>query len=122
MELIEAGNLTGLLDLLAAKQRPLAELQRVQRAIDPFRAQDPAAIAAGNRPRPATPAPGHRGVRPAAAGDPRARKNRARRSWSRRRDEAAVRLQGMHAAGQARGAYAASGRTTFSQLDLLSDG
>ena len=32
LELVDAGNLTGLLDVLSAKQRPLAELQRVERA------------------------------------------------------------------------------------------
>ena len=41
---------------------------------------------------------------------------------SRRRDEAAARLQGMHAAGQARGAYTAPSQPGFSQLNLLSDG
>ncbi len=41
LELIEAENLSGLLDLLSAKQRPLLELQRAERAINPFRAQDP---------------------------------------------------------------------------------
>jgi hypothetical protein len=42
LELIEAGSLTALLDLLSVKQRPLRELQRLERALDPFRGQDPA--------------------------------------------------------------------------------
>ncbi len=121
LELIDAGNLTGLLDLLAAKQRPLAELQRVQRAIDPFRAQDPA-----NR-RWQSP-----DARDACARDIDEcdrllreileREKKSEEILSRRRDETAVCLQGMHAAGQARGAYAASGRIDVSQLNLLSDG
>jgi hypothetical protein len=40
----------------------------------------------------------------------------------RRRDLAAVQLQGIHAAGQARGAYTAASHAEFNQLNLLSDG
>ena len=42
LELIEAGDLTALLELLSAKQRPLSELQRAERALGPFRAQNAA--------------------------------------------------------------------------------
>jgi hypothetical protein len=121
LELIEAGNLTGLLDVLSAKQRPLLELQRAERAIDPFRSQDP------QRRRWQSPE-----VRAACAGQIAAcdqllreiiaQEKRSEEIMSRRRDQAAAQLQGMHAAGQARGAYTAPGCPGFSQLNLLSDG
>ncbi len=41
MELIDQGNVSGLLDLLAIKQKPLHDIQRIEKALDPFRAQDP---------------------------------------------------------------------------------
>lgn len=42
MVLIEQGDMDGLLALLATKQRSLDELQRIERALDPFRREDPA--------------------------------------------------------------------------------
>lgn len=41
LALIDEGNMTSLMDVLAAKQRPLVTLQRIERALDPFRKQDP---------------------------------------------------------------------------------
>ncbi len=41
MEMVHAGSMTQLLDLLAVKQRFLLELQRIERDLDPFRSQDP---------------------------------------------------------------------------------
>jgi flagellar biosynthesis/type III secretory pathway chaperone len=41
LELVKADRITELLDLLAAKQRLLAELRRIERGLDPFRDQDP---------------------------------------------------------------------------------
>ena len=40
-ELIDQGNITGLLDLLTVKQKPLSDIQRIERALDPYRTQDP---------------------------------------------------------------------------------
>ena len=108
LELIEAGNLTGLLDVLSAKQRPLLELQRAERAIDPFRSQDPQRRRWQSPEVRAACAAADRGVRPVAAGDYRPGKTE-RRDLSRRRDQAAAQLHGMHAAGQARGAYSRRG-------------
>jgi hypothetical protein len=121
LELIEAGNLSGLLDLLGAKQRPLLELQRAERAIDPFRAQDP------QRRRWQSPEARALCARQIEECDALLREILAQEReseavLSRRRDEAAARLQGMHAAGQARGAYTAPAQPAFSQLNLLSDG
>ncbi len=121
LELIEAGNLTGLLDLLSAKQRPLLELQRAERAIGPFRSQDP------ERRRWQSPE-----VRAACAKQLEdcdqllreiiAQDKQSEATLSRRRDQAAAQLQGMHAAGQARGAYTAPARQILNQLNLLSNG
>jgi len=41
LELIGAGNMTGLLDLLAAKQPAVGRLQQIEQALEPFRGQDP---------------------------------------------------------------------------------
>lgn len=41
MELIDQGELAALLDLLAVKQRSIARLQQIERALDPFRDQPP---------------------------------------------------------------------------------
>lgn len=41
LALVQGGDLTDLLKLLAAKQTVLAQLARIQRELDPFRAQEP---------------------------------------------------------------------------------
>ncbi|HID77729.1 MAG TPA: hypothetical protein EYP56_17255 [Planctomycetaceae bacterium] len=41
VSLVEGGDLTRLLDVLGAKQRLLWELERIERALDPFRGQNP---------------------------------------------------------------------------------
>ena len=41
LALIDEGNMASLMDILSAKQRPLVTLQRIERALDPFRKQDP---------------------------------------------------------------------------------
>ena len=120
LELIDGGNMTALLDLLAAKQRTIAQLQRIERALDPFRGQDP-----GQR-RWRTPQ-----NRAACSeqlqqcemllGEIIGQEKCSESSLTRRRDEAAVRLQGVHLAGVARGAYTAQPQPNVSQLDLLSE-
>ena len=40
-ELIDRGDVTGLLDLLSVKQKPLSDIQRIEKALDPYRRQDP---------------------------------------------------------------------------------
>jgi hypothetical protein len=120
LELIDGGNMTALLDLLAAKQRTIAQLQRIERALDPFRGQDP------ERRR-------WRTLQDRAAcseqlqqcemllGEIISQEKCSEGSLTRRRDEAAVRLQGAHLAGVARGAYTAQPQFNVSQLDLLSE-
>ncbi len=41
LELIDQGNVSGLLDVLAVKQKPLHDIQRIEKALDPYRGQDP---------------------------------------------------------------------------------
>ena len=41
LALIEEGDMNALLDLLTTKQRSLIELQRIERALDPFRGENP---------------------------------------------------------------------------------
>ena len=41
LELIDQGNVTGLLDVLSVKQKPLSDIQRIEKALDPYRGQDP---------------------------------------------------------------------------------
>ena len=41
MELIDEGDITALLDVLSVKQKPLSDIQRVEKALDPYRGQDP---------------------------------------------------------------------------------
>lgn len=120
MDFVADGEMARLLDVLATKQRVLNDLQRVERALDPFRDQDPAERVWRN---------------------PEARKDcatmldecqqllreaveRERQSEAAlivRRDEAAVRLHGAHAASRARGAYTGESRASVSQLDLSSE-
>ena len=119
-ELIDAGNMTALLDLLARRQRLLVQLQQIERALSPFRNQD-----ADNR---------HwrsdedrracaEQLRQCEAllGEIIAREKRNESTLKRRRDEVALQLQGVHAAEVARGAYTAAPRNGTNQLDLLSD-
>lgn len=120
MEFVADGEMARLLDVLAAKQRVLNDLQRVERALDPFRDQDPES----------------RVWRNAEARADCARlldecerllqetveqERQSEAALTVRRDEAAVKLHGAHAAGRARGAYSSQNPTSISQLDLSSE-
>ena len=119
-ELIDAGNMTALLDMLAHRQRLLVQLQQIERALGPFRNQD-----ADNR---------HwrseedrracaEQLRQCEAllGEIIDREKRNETTLKRRRDEVALQLKGAHAAEVARGAYTATPQHGVNQLDLLSD-
>lgn len=121
MDFVVDGDMGKLLDVLSAKQRVLNNLQHVERALDPFRDQDPET----------------RTWRSAEARAGCARmldecetllketveqERQSEAALTVRRDEAAVRLHGAHAAGRARGAYRDSGSSTISQIDLSSEG
>lgn len=103
-EVVESGSMTDLLDVLAAKQRLLSRLEQTERELDPFRGQDP------EQRRWRTPQ-----LRQACA-DKLAQcatllreiitqEKESERDLIRRRDQAAVRLQGAHRADEARCAY-----------------
>jgi len=119
LELIDEANMTALLDVLMAKQRPLQELQQIERALDPFRDQDP-------------------DQRRWRTGEDRrlcteqlqqcerllaeiiSQEKCSEGALLRRRDEAASRLQSAQLAGQARQAYTAEPHRQTEQIDLYS--
>ncbi|MGI6416507.1 MAG: hypothetical protein ACOX1P_12625 [Thermoguttaceae bacterium] len=120
LQLVCEGSMGQLLDVLAAKQRLLDALERVERWLDPFRGQDP----------------GTRQWRSAEARDACAelldecerllhvtvqQERESEAALMVRRDEAAERLQNAHLADQARGAYARGGAGPIRQLDLTSE-
>ena len=120
VELIEAVDMTGLLDLLAVKQRSLMKLQQIEKALDPFRDQDP------DSRRWRTPELRHRCSRQlqeceTLLSEIVGREKTAEETLSLRRDQAAQRLQGAHLAGQARQAYVPEVPSQLNQLDLLSE-
>jgi hypothetical protein len=119
LELIDEGEMTALLEVLTAKQRLLEKLQQIERALDPFRGQDP------DRRRWRT-------------GDDRrlcheqlqhcerllaeiiSQEKCSESGLLRRRDAAASRLQSAHRAGEAREAYTAQPHSRVQQIDLVS--
>lgn len=120
LELVGEGGMGQLLDVLAAKQRLLDSLQQIERALDPFRGQDPGARRWRND--------------EARAGCARlldecasllretvAQERESEAALTVRRDEAAERLQTAHLAGQARGAYTCGKPGPIRQLDLTSE-
>ena len=119
-ELIDEGNMAALLDVLAIKQQSLLKLQEIEKALDPFRDQDPE-----RRPW-RTPEDRRRCAEQLRQcetlfGEIVSREKCSEATLVRRRDEAATRLQGVHRAGQARGAYTAQPNDHVNQIDLLSD-
>lgn len=119
MELIEAQDMTQLLNVLAAKHRLLIELQQLERRLDPFRGQDPQAR------RWRTPELHERCARTIAASEQLFREvleqeRVAEASLRRHRDEAAARLHGAQLASHARGAYVPQAPHT-GRLDVISE-
>ena len=120
MELIAQGNVTSLLDVLTVKQKPLSDLNRIERALDPYRTQ--------NAEQRQWRSPDER----AACGrlvseceailkETVAMEKHCENVMVQQRDATAVRLQQLRAAGQAQGAYVTSRRADISQLDLTSE-
>jgi hypothetical protein len=116
-ELIQAGDMTQLLKLLAAKQRLLAALVSLERELDPFRGEDPEArqwSSAEHR---------QRCAKNAAACEELLRsiveqERKSEAHMKLRRDEAAARLHGAHSVSAAHQAYAAETIPASGQLDL----
>lgn len=118
--LIDAGEITELLRLLADKQRLIDELHRLERELDPFRGQDPDRRAwASDAER----------LRCASLAEQSTRllsevldcEKRCEEMLQRRRDDTAERLAAVQTAGMARGAYSAQDDYSVSTLDLSTD-
>jgi len=120
LELVRRGSMTDLLDVLAAKQQVLLQLQRIERELDPFRGQDP------DRRRWRSPE-----RRRQCAADISAcqvlleqiisREKESETEMVRRRDETATQLQEARWAGEARASYLARPHLADRQLDLTSE-
>lgn len=118
--LIDAGEITALLRLLADKQRLIEDLHRLERNLDPFREQDPE--------RRAWSSDAER-LRCASLAEQSARllrevldnEKRCEELLQRRRDDTAERLAAVQTAGMARGAYAPTEDYSVSTLDLSTD-
>jgi hypothetical protein len=116
--LIDDADMTALLDLLTAKQKPITQLQRLERALDPFRRQDP------ERRVWRTPEMRQRcaeaiGQCETLLADVMNQEKYCEGALIRRRDEAARQLQSAHLAGQARQAYQAGPVMPASQGGML---
>ena len=121
LEFVKADQTTELLDLLAAKQRVLVELQGIERQLAPFRDQDP------DQRRWSTIDQRQECARQLDECDTLlreivTREKQSERELTRRRDDLTAQLQGMHLAGQARGAYTDQSHPAASRIDLTSEG
>lgn len=119
-EAVRADRIGALLDVLAAKQPVILELQRIERELAPFRDQDP------DQRRWPTPERRRQCARQVDECETLfreivAQERESEQELTRRRDELSVQLQGMHRASQAHGAYAAQSRARVSQIDLTSE-
>ncbi len=121
LELIGDDRMAELLDVLAAKQSFLAELEQIERALDPFRSEAP-----DSRPWPTSDKRRKCGEElaecEALLAEIVAQEKQAETELIRRRDDTAICLQGTHAAGRARSAYTTEKQPGISQLDLSSEG
>ena len=120
MELIDQDNVTGLLDLLTVKQKPLNDIQRIEKALDPYRGQDPE--------KRQWPSPENRAdcARLVAECDKMlkeivAQEKHCEETMVEKRDATALQLQRLRAAGQAHGAYTAPAHAGISQIDFTSE-
>ena len=119
-QLVQESDMTRLLSLLAAKQRFIDQLQAVETKLNPFRNEDP-------EERQWSSAEFRQRVRSIAESNEQllekiVEQERSCESLLRqRRDDAAVRLQGMHDATAARAAYVNLGASHPQQIDLSSE-
>lgn len=118
-EIVEGGDMTKLLTLLANKQALLQGMQSIERQLDPFREQDPEART--------WPSPEHRRRAQAVAARCDALlselvsiEKQCVGELNERRDKVADRLQGMHNVTHATDAYTQQ-HSSHSQLDLSSE-
>jgi hypothetical protein len=120
MQLIDQNNVTGLLDLLSLKQKPLSDIQRIEKALDPYRTQDPEKR---QWPSAEDRASCARLVQECEAmlREIVVQEKRCEETMVQKRDATAVQLQRLRAVGQAHGAYAAPVHAGISQIDLSSE-
>ncbi len=118
--LIDNGEMTRLLRVLAGKQRVMMELERVERELDPFRPQAAEerqwrSLELRDRCREQIE------ESKALLAEIVAQEKHGEGELQRRRDAAAERLAGAHFAHQAHSAYQSQPTSTVSQLDLASE-
>ena len=121
MELVRAGTITELLDVLSAKQRVLNQAQRIERQLDPFRNQDAAAR------RWHTEEQRRQCARQldeceAFLSQIVDQEKQSQYELVLRRDQAADQLQGVHQADRARAAYVRRLDGGTGQIDLSAEG
>jgi len=118
LALIGKGDLAELLKVLAIKQRLLTALQSIERQLDPFRDQSPELRSWRSDELHA--ACQRLVVRcNSLLGEVMEQERQSESRLIENRDQAAIRLEGMHVAAQARGAYGETD-SSFGQLDLSS--
>jgi hypothetical protein len=117
---IDEGNMTSLMDVLAAKQRPLFTLQRIERALDPFRSQDPEQRV-WRSPADRVQCAEQLQQCETLLAEIVSQEKCCEAALIRRRDEAAAQLQDAHLAGHARHAYLPEADAPMSELDLFSE-
>lgn len=119
-ELIDSGDMTQLLTVLADKQRLIVQLRHLEQELDPFRDDDPdRRVWSSEAER----------VRCASLADRAERllaeildgERRSEDVLRRRRDDTAEQLAAAHIGHNARGAYADADRYPTSSLDLSAD-
>jgi len=119
LDLIEATDMTGLLEVLSTKQHTISQLQRIEKALNPFRDQDPDSRQWNSDETRARCAEQLQQCETLFA-EIVSQEKCSEGELIRRRDEAATRLQGAHLAGQVRGAYTPQPSPHLHQLDLQS--
>ena len=120
LELATDGSVSSLLDVLSSKQRVIVQLQDVEKALSPFRNQDPDQRQWRNPPA------REECSRQLAEceelmGQIMSEERKSEEEMIHRRDETARQLQGAHQADRARGAYAAESQAAVRQIDLSPD-
>jgi hypothetical protein len=120
LELIDDDAMTSWVPLLAEKRQLLAELQRVERQLDPFRAQDPESRR-WRSPADRQHCAGLIASCRALFAEIVAQEQHSNSQLHRRRNVVAVRLDAAQQARQARVAYAKLSAETTNRLDLSSD-
>lgn len=120
LELVRAGTMAELLDVLSAKHRLLARLQRIERALIPFRGQNP------DQRHWRTDRQRQQSAQrlqqcESLLSQIMAQETQSEHQLTQRRDQLATQLQGLQRSGEASVAYAAQSYPRGGQLDLSSE-